>query len=59
MQVGVKIPILDWGKRRGKVRVAKSNRECSAFRIRQEQINFNQNIFLLVENFNNQAQQLL
>ena len=27
-------------------------------RIRQEQINFNQNIFLLVENFNNQAQQL-
>lgn len=27
-------------------------------KIRQEQINFNQNIFLLVEHFNNQAQQL-
>ena len=50
VQVGVKIPILDWGKRRGKVRVAKSNRE--------EQMNFNQDIFLLVEHFNNQAQQL-
>ena len=58
VQVGVKIPILDWGKRRGKVRVAKSNREVVLSRIRQEQINFNQDIFLLVEHFNNQAQQL-
>ena len=58
VQVGVKIPILDWGKRRGKVRVAKSNREVVLSRIRQEQIDFNQDIFLLVANFNNQAQQL-
>lgn len=58
VQVGVKIPILDWGKRRGKVRVAKSNREVVLSKIRQEQMNFNQDIFLLVENFNNQAQQL-
>lgn len=58
VQVGVKIPILDWGKRRGQVRVAKSNREVVLSRIRQEQMDFNQNIFLLVENFNNQAQQL-
>ena len=58
VQVGVKIPILDWGKRRGKVRVAKSNREVVLSKIRQEQMNFNQDIFLLVEHFNNQAQQL-
>ena len=58
MQVGVQIPILDWGKRRGKVRVAKSNRDVVLSKIRQEQINFNQDIFLLVEHFNNQAQQL-
>lgn len=58
VQVGVKIPILDWGKRRGKVRVAKSNRDVVLSKIRQEQMNFNQDIFLLVENFNNQAQQL-
>lgn len=58
VQVGVKIPILDWGKRRGQVRVAKSNREVALSKIRQEQMDFNQNIFLLVENFNNQAQQL-
>ncbi len=58
VQVGVRIPLLDWGKRQGKVRVAKSNRDVSLSRIRQEQMNFNQDIFLLVEHFNNQAQQL-
>lgn len=58
VQVGVRVPILDWGKRRGKVRVAESNRDVVRSRIRQEQMNFNQNIFLLVENFNNQAAQL-
>ena len=58
VQVGVKIPILDWGKRRGKVKVAKSNRDVVLSTLRQEQMNFSQDIFLLVENFNNQAQQL-
>lgn len=58
IQVGVKIPILDWGKRRGKVKVAESNRDVVLSRIRQEQMSFNQNIYLLVENFNNQAAQL-
>lgn len=58
VQVGVKIPILDWGKRRGKVKVAQSNRDVVLSQIRQEQMNFNQNIFLLVENYNNQAAQL-
>ncbi len=58
VEVGVKIPILDWGKRRGKVKVAQSNREVVESKIRQEQIKFNQNIFLLVEHFNNQSAQL-
>ncbi|MDR3262122.1 MAG: TolC family protein [Tannerella sp.] len=58
VEVGVSIPILDWGKRRGKVKVAESNREVILSRTRQEQMTFNQNIFLLVENFNNQAGQL-
>lgn len=58
VEVGVKIPILDWGKRRGKVRVAESNREVTLSKIRKEQMDFDQDIFLLVEHFNNQAQQL-
>ena len=58
MEVGVSIPLLDWGKRKGKVKVAESNREVILSKTRQEQMNFNQDIFLLVENFNNQAGQL-
>ncbi|MDL2281662.1 TolC family protein [Parabacteroides sp. OttesenSCG-928-G06] len=58
LEVGVSIPLLDWGKRKGKVKVAESNREVTRSRIKQQQISFNQNIFLLVENFNNQAMQL-
>lgn len=58
VEVGVKIPILDWGKRRGKVRVAKSNRDVALSKIRKEQMDFDQDIYLLVANFNNQAQQL-
>ena len=58
VQVGVKIPILDWGKRKGRVKVAESNREVIASRLKQEQMNFNQDIFLLVEQYNNQAEQL-
>lgn len=58
VEVGLTIPLLDWGKRKGKVKVAQSNREVVLSRVRQEEMNFNQNIFLLVENFNNQAAQL-
>ncbi|MDR1623821.1 MAG: TolC family protein [Tannerellaceae bacterium] len=58
VEVGVNIPLTDWGKRKGKVKVAESNREVVLSRIRQEQMNFNQDIFLLAENFNNQAGQL-
>ncbi len=58
VQVGVKIPILDWGKRKGQVKVAESNREVVSSRLKQEQMDFNQDIFLLVEHYNNQARQL-
>jgi len=58
VEVGITIPLLDWGKRKGQVKVAESNREVVLSRIRQEQMNFNQNIYLWVERFNNQAAQL-
>lgn len=58
VEVGVKIPILDWGKRRGDVRVAESNREMEKAQLRQEQQTFDQNLFILVEQLNNQAKQL-
>lgn len=58
VEVGMKIPIVDWGKRRGKVKVAQSNLRLTESRLRMETQEFNQNLFILVERFNNQQQQL-
>ena len=58
VEVGVSIPLVDWGKRKGQVKVAKSNREVIQSRLRQESMNFNQDLFILVEQFNNQRAQL-
>lgn len=58
VNVGVSIPILDWGKRRGNIKVAESNREITKNRIEQEVRNFKNNLFVLVEQFNNQQRQL-
>lgn len=58
VEVGVSIPLLDWGKRKGQVKVAKSNREVIQSRLRQESMNFNQDLFILVEQFNKQRAQL-
>lgn len=58
VEVGFKIPIVDWGKRRGKVKVSESNRDVVMSRLRKEQMDFDQDIFILVERFNNQQRQL-
>ena len=58
VEVGFRVPLLDWGKRRGQVKVAKSNREVVQSRLRQETMDFNQDLFILVEQFNNQRAQL-
>lgn len=58
LEIGFKIPILDWGKRRGAVKVAESNRDVVKSRLRKEQMDFDQDLFVLVERFNNQQRQL-
>ena len=58
VEVGFRIPLLDWGKRRGQVKVAQSNREVVQSRLRQETMDFNQNLYILAEQFNNQRSQL-
>lgn len=54
VEIGVSIPLLDWGKRRGKVKVAESNRRVVENTLRKEATDFRQNLFVLVERFNNQ-----
>lgn len=58
IEVGLSIPLVDWGKRRGRVKVAESNRRVMQSRLRQESLDFNQQLFVLVERFGNQQQQL-
>ena len=58
VQVGVSLPLLDWGKRRGQVKVAESNREIVRNQIRQQSQEFRQDLFVLTERFNHQRQQL-
>lgn len=58
VEIGVSIPLLDWGKRRGRVRVAESNRQVTEARLRQERMAFSQNLFVLAERFANQREQL-
>lgn len=58
-QLGVSIPILDWGKRKGSYQMAESNREVAKVRIKQERIDFEQKIYQDVIEFNLQAEQLM
>lgn len=58
VEVGLEIPLVDWGKRRGRVKVAESNRRVTESRLRQEARTFRQDLFLLVERYGNQRDQL-
>lgn len=58
VEVGVSVPLVDWGKRKGKVRTAQSRRDVVQAQVRKERDDFEQNLFVLVERFNNQLQQL-
>jgi outer membrane protein TolC len=59
LRVGVNIPILDWGRRKGRLEMAESNREVVRISINQEKIDFEQNIIMNVMEFNLQADQVL
>ena len=58
VQVGFSIPILDWGKRKGQRKMAESNRDIVQGQLRQQAQEFRQDLFVLTEKFNNQADQL-
>lgn len=57
-QLGVSIPILDWGKRQGRYQMAESNREVAKARIKQERIDFEQQVYQDIIEFNLQSQQV-
>lgn len=58
LRIGVNIPILDWGRRKGQLAMAQSNREVVRISINQEKIDFEQDVIMNVMEFNLQANQV-
>jgi outer membrane protein TolC len=56
--IGITVPILDWGKARGNIKMAESNLDLEKTSIEQEKIDFVQNIYLQVMQFGMQKKQL-
>ncbi len=59
LQIGMNVPVLDWGRRKGRLAMAESNREVVRISINQEKIDFEQNVVMNVMEFNLQADQVL
>lgn len=58
VRIGLNVPILDWGQGRGRVKMAESSREVIRTNIEQSLIDFQQDVYLKVMQFNLQETQL-
>ncbi len=59
LSLGITVPILDWGKARGEIKMAESSAELTRTSIEQERIDFEQNIYLKIKQFEMQENQLM
>lgn len=58
VSLGITLPILDWGRGKGQVRVARSNRDLVYTQVEQDKTDFDLNVRKLVKQFNLQAQRV-
>jgi outer membrane protein len=58
LTLGVQVPIVDWGLGKGKYKMAKSNQEIVKINVSQAEIDFLQDLYLKVKQFNLQQKQL-
>lgn len=58
ISLGMTLPILDWGRGKGQVRVARSNRDLVHTQVEQDKTDFDLNVRKLVKQFNLQAQRV-
>lgn len=58
ISLGISLPILDWGRGKGQVRVARSKRDLVYTQVEQNRTDFELNIRKLVKQFNLQAQRV-
>ena len=59
VQVGIDVPIVDWGLGRGKVKLAESNHQVVMTSVQQDKVDFEQQVLLSVMQFNLQDDQIL
>ena len=59
IELGITVPILDWGVAKGRIKMAESNQEIVRTNVEQQQIDFDQKVFLLVAQFNMQYDQVI
>ena len=57
--ISLSLPIVDWGRGRGKVKMAKSGREAELTKLEQDKVDFEQNIIRTVKQFNLQSSKVL
>ena len=55
--IKLSIPILDWGRGKGRVKMAQSKQELEQAKVMQEEIDFEQDVVLKVQQFNMQDMQ--
>lgn len=58
VSLGISLPILDWGRGKGKVHVARSQRDLVYTQIEQDKTDFELNVHKLVKQFNLQTQRV-
>ena len=56
-KIKLSIPILDWGRGKGRVKMAQSKQELEQAKVMQEEIDFEQDVILRVQQFNMQDMQ--
>jgi len=51
VQLGVSMPILDWGRTKARMEQARANQRLTNYTVEQERINFEQEIYTMARNF--------
>jgi outer membrane protein TolC len=57
--INLSVPIMDWGKRKGQILMAESNREVVVNTVKQQRIDFQQSVLMNVLEFNLQSEQVV
>lgn len=58
LQLGITMPIADWGKTRSRIEIAESNRALTELQVAQERVNFEREILIKVQQFDLVRQQV-